>query len=275
MKIKDIMISDAIFVTPQTSIPEVSQIIFHNRFHAVPVVENGRVVGIITEDDFFLKDYGDLFLPPYIKFLEKNRSSKNIPTEVKNKIKKVLTYTARDIMSTDCLTVTPETSTERLMKIIKETKFTSFPVTKSNGTLLGIVTLSDVLGTVKKSSKQMARNLERAGQKKELYKLTEEISNLWHDKITLISKKQVKTWQGGVIIAGTAFALSAFFGFLIFQNKPVCDLEDTDILPISCRNFTYTKWGPCQSNGTQVRKVVSKIPRGCQGGSPLIIQKCR
>jgi len=53
MKIKDIMITGVISVDPKTSIAAVSDIIFKNGIHGVPVVQGRKVVGIITEDDFF------------------------------------------------------------------------------------------------------------------------------------------------------------------------------------------------------------------------------
>lgn len=43
---------------------------------------------------------------------------------------------------------------------------------------------------------------------------------------------------------------------------------------VTCTGFTYSAWGPCQSNGTQVRTVVSASPAGCTGGNPVLTQAC-
>ena|GEM_PF-4095289 len=44
--------------------------------------------------------------------------------------------------------------------------------------------------------------------------------------------------------------------------------------PAACTSFTYSQWGSCQSNGTQTRTVISSLPNGCAGGSPVLSQSC-
>jgi len=150
MKIKDLMITEVRSVKPDASISEVADTLFRHRFHGMPVVEDGKVIGIITEDDFFLKNYDDLFLPAYIKFIRENKVAENVPAEIKDKIKRLLESKATDIMTKDCLTISPDTDVSEMMDIIKKTKFTTFPVTYDDKRLVGIVTLADILGTVKK-----------------------------------------------------------------------------------------------------------------------------
>jgi len=53
MQVKDIMIKKITYVSPEDNIMEVADIIFKKGFHGLPVVEKNKVVGIITEDDFF------------------------------------------------------------------------------------------------------------------------------------------------------------------------------------------------------------------------------
>lgn len=149
MQVKDIMKTEVVSVTPDTNITEVAEILTRHRFHGVPVVENKKLVGIITEDDFFIKDSSRLYLPSYIGLLKETRMAGEIPEDKKEKITKLMNATARDIMSSQCRSVSPETELEELLKIFQETKFTTLPVTESNGTLAGIVTLIDVIGLIK------------------------------------------------------------------------------------------------------------------------------
>ena len=80
------MVTDVISVSPRTPISEVADLLFNNRFHGVPVVEKGKVAGIITEDDFFLKNYDEMYLPSYLRFLKENKSVDNLPDDIKDKI---------------------------------------------------------------------------------------------------------------------------------------------------------------------------------------------
>jgi len=42
----------------------------------------------------------------------------------------------------------------------------------------------------------------------------------------------------------------------------------------TCTFFTYSDWSVCQTNNTQARTVVSSLPAGCAGGSPVLSQSC-
>jgi hypothetical protein len=42
----------------------------------------------------------------------------------------------------------------------------------------------------------------------------------------------------------------------------------------TCTSFTYSNWGPCQSDNTQIRTIITSSPSGCAGGSPAISQAC-
>ena len=50
-----------------------------------------------------------------------------------------------DIMTTGCFTVRPDLSVEDLIKIIQEKNFNSMPVVDNQGTLIGIVSIMDVI----------------------------------------------------------------------------------------------------------------------------------
>ena len=51
LTIKDLMIENPITVTPRSTILEVSKLLANKEFHSLPVVEEGKLVGIITTTD--------------------------------------------------------------------------------------------------------------------------------------------------------------------------------------------------------------------------------
>ena len=48
---QEIMTSDVVWMTPETPLAEVAAAMSQERFHRVPIVENGKVIGIITSLD--------------------------------------------------------------------------------------------------------------------------------------------------------------------------------------------------------------------------------
>jgi CBS domain-containing protein len=276
MLVREIMTPDAITVSPDDSILNVSEIIFKNRFHAVPVMKNNKLVGIITEDDFFLKNYDDLFLPAYIKFLKDHRASNSLSGEMKEKVEKLLLAKASDIMTHDCVTVSPETETSELMDVIKKTKFTTFPVVDEGDTLLGIVTLADILGTVRQGSRQMEKMIGEGDKSGEVRRIAQEIHSAWNDQMLLISKKRVRTWQGGILIVLLTVAAAISFLAMNAGNRTACEIEQNDFVANECQRFTYSDWSPCQVNGTQTRTVLEKLPRNCEGGQmEKLVRSCQ
>ena len=60
IKIKDIMTTDLITVSPDTAIEEAAVIMRENKFGTLVVVDKGKLVGLITESDLF-KAFIDVF----------------------------------------------------------------------------------------------------------------------------------------------------------------------------------------------------------------------
>jgi len=50
--VKEVMTSDVITTTPDTPLTEAAQVLIERKIGCLPVVEAGRLVGIITEADF-------------------------------------------------------------------------------------------------------------------------------------------------------------------------------------------------------------------------------
>ncbi len=60
LSIEQVMISKPKTVTPQTPIREVAEILANREFHALPVIDNDRLVGIVTTTDlinYLLEQY--------------------------------------------------------------------------------------------------------------------------------------------------------------------------------------------------------------------------
>jgi CBS domain-containing protein len=275
MKIREIMTPEVITVDTNASVADIADILFKHRFHGIPVVEKGKLAGIITESDFFLKDSINTYLPAYVQFIKENRVIDNLPEDIQAKIKKLINVKARDIMTRDPLVAFSDMEATELMEIIKKTTFTTFPVIDEKKNILGIVTLSDILGIVKSGSRQMTVALDENKKVRKIDKLIRDMGFFWKDKYILLSKSLVKSWLGGLIIAASFLALCMAFWFLYSEFKSRCDFDNRDIIPIECQKFTYSEWSECQQDGVQTRAVISSLPKGCASGRPELIRGCQ
>lgn len=62
VSVKDIMTRDVVTIAPDAPALEAAEAIWENKFGCIPVVQHGKIVGIITEADFVriaIKQLGD------------------------------------------------------------------------------------------------------------------------------------------------------------------------------------------------------------------------
>jgi len=118
MQIKDVMISPVVTAIPNDNIFKIAKIMSTNHISSIVIVENGIPVGIATARDFL-----DRVL------------SQNLDPE---------TTQINQIMSTDLITLNPESRILDALKVMKQTNFSQFPVMEKNK-LVGIISLNDLM----------------------------------------------------------------------------------------------------------------------------------
>ena len=101
---------------------------------ALPVVENGKLVGIVSERDYTRK------------IILKGRSSKDTPVS--------------DIMTKQILTVNPSSRVTECMQIMTDKRVRHLPVVDGTN-LVGILSIGDVLNWLIWAQKATIDNLER------------------------------------------------------------------------------------------------------------------
>lgn len=144
MKVKDIMTKDVISVTVDTKVNEVANILTEKRIHGVPVVdENKKVIGIVTETNFFAKVDGDMYLSKFVKKVEENKlpdvASLKKDEEIDSETKVI------QIMTESCVTVDENMDTDNLFEVFRKKGYHTIPVADENGRLTGIVSIADII----------------------------------------------------------------------------------------------------------------------------------
>jgi CBS domain-containing protein len=117
MTIRDIMTADPVFAEPDTTLEEIASLMKQENIGAVPVVEDGEVVGIVTDRDIVLRCIAE----------------GQDPTEC----------TAEDVMSTEVFCIEPDTSTAEAARLMGERQIRRLAVIE-NGKLVGMVSIGDV-----------------------------------------------------------------------------------------------------------------------------------
>lgn len=142
MKVGDVMTREVFFVTPDTQVSRIAQLLGEKKVGAVPVVDDDkRVVGIISESDLFLKPKGipfSIVKIPHIfnKWVE--------PSKLKSIYSEIETHYASDVMTTPVIIVSPEEEVGTAAALMYNNKVSRLPVVM-NDELVGIIARSDII----------------------------------------------------------------------------------------------------------------------------------
>ena len=138
LRVRDVMSPDPLHVGPQTPIHDVVHLLADHEFNAVPVVEEGRVVGIISQGDLIDRAGMPLRLGLFAEYdrLERERL---LPSG---------TRPAREIMSSPVVTTSPDGSLESAIEVMVAKDLKRIPVVDREGRLEGMLSRIDVLNAV-------------------------------------------------------------------------------------------------------------------------------
>lgn len=143
LQARDIMTTDVLTVTPETSISELSKILENRRIGGVPVVDKaGLLVGVITQNDL-VERAQDLELPPAINILDFHIYLQ-IPSHLFHKVEKMLGTTVADCMTKDPVTVTPATPVSQVASLMSKQNVPTIPVVEGEK-LVGIIGKMDLI----------------------------------------------------------------------------------------------------------------------------------
>jgi len=132
LPVKSVMTTELFIAKPDTILKEVKSLLDKENIHHVPVIDDeSRFVGMISRSDILLlMDWGSKF---------------KIPSSERQNIFMLTSNLAKDLMETNCITVSPDDTVEKCVHIFRENFFRAMPVIDENGILVGIITTYDLL----------------------------------------------------------------------------------------------------------------------------------
>ena len=146
LKVKDIMTTELITVSPETEIVQVTKLLLENRINGVPVLdETGKLVGILCQSDLIAQQQ-KIPIPSFFTLLDgliPLISEKQLDKQVR----KIAAVTVAEAMTPNPVTVQPDTNIEEVAALMVERNFHTIPVV-GEGKLVGIVGKEDILRTL-------------------------------------------------------------------------------------------------------------------------------
>lgn len=142
--VAEVMSTDPITVSPETSLQEAIQILAEKKISGLPVIDaQGQLVGVISETDLTWQATG-VDTPPYVMFLDSVIYLQN-PAKHNQEVHKALGQTVSEAMSDNPTTVRESQLVREAARIMHDKKVRRLPVVNEESQLVGIITQGDVI----------------------------------------------------------------------------------------------------------------------------------
>jgi len=136
-RVRDIMTSPAIVVGPDTTLPAANALMKERNIRHLPVVENGRLVGIVSRGD-----------------LREASISASINADQYELHFMLNRLSVGKLMTRKVFTVTPDALVVHAAELMTDHKIAGLPVVDRDGSVIGIVTESDLLNMLVKKLRE-------------------------------------------------------------------------------------------------------------------------
>lgn len=140
---RDIMTPDPVTVTTTMSVTDAARLMVEKRIGALPVVDEGALVGIVSEGDLIMQDVKMEF-PTYIHLLDGLIMYPPATARFESELKKAVGATVGDVMTSKPVTVGVDTPVEDVATLMVDRDVSRVPVLDGQA-LVGIVSKSDIV----------------------------------------------------------------------------------------------------------------------------------
>jgi CBS domain-containing protein/nucleotide-binding universal stress UspA family protein len=141
VRVKDAMTREVMSIGPSTSLSQVVELLDEKGIKSIPVMEQGKIVGIITGGDLLARTNMGLRLSLH----------ESLPAAVlSDQIRRLAEEgkTAKDVMTSPVVTISEDEHITRAAALMNEKNIKRVPVLNKQGELVGIISRLDILELV-------------------------------------------------------------------------------------------------------------------------------
>jgi CBS domain-containing protein len=151
MNAGNVMTRQIVSVTPETSVPDMAQLMLKNRISGLPVIDgNGNLVGIVTEGDGLRRVETDT-KPRRRRWVEFLMG----PDQFANEYVHAHGRKVSDVMTSDPVTVTEDTPLYEVVHLMEKRRIKRIPVLRGQQ-VVGIVSRADLLRALASTARDLA-----------------------------------------------------------------------------------------------------------------------
>lgn len=143
---QEIMTTEVITVTVETTVIELAKKLAENNIGGVPVLDdNQNLIGVVTESDL-IDQKKKVHIPTVFTIMDSVFYLEN-PDKMEKEMKKIAGSTVGDIYTKNPITVNESTTLDEIATIMAEKAVHTLPVVRENN-LVGVIGKQDIIKTL-------------------------------------------------------------------------------------------------------------------------------
>jgi CBS domain-containing protein len=150
MRVKDVMTADVVTVAPDTELRDVAALLVRHRISGVPVVQEGRVLGVISERDILFKERPSSGLHRGVLAWLMDEGDLMLKIDARR---------AGEAMTRPAVTIGPSRGVADAATMMLDDGVSRLPVV-DGGRLVGIVTRHDLVRAFARSDEEIWQEIE-------------------------------------------------------------------------------------------------------------------
>lgn len=150
MRVRDVMTQDVATVAPDTDLRDLAALLVEKRISGVPVVEGGRVVGVVSERDILFKERPSDGLSRSVLAWLMDEGDLTLKIDAR---------TAREAMTSPPVTIGPARNVADAAAIMLDENVSRLPVV-DHGLIVGIVTRHDLVRAFARSDDEIRQEID-------------------------------------------------------------------------------------------------------------------
>jgi CBS domain-containing protein len=156
LRVREFMTPQVVTVRTSASLKEVAQLLAEHRISGLPVVDDRRVLGVISEADLLTKVGGPdaVARRPFGRILGESSTTRE-------QLAKIDASTAQEAMTAPAITIAPEKPVIEAAAIMARRRVNRLPVVDSE-LLVGIISRGDVVRVFSRSDEELAEVIRQA-----------------------------------------------------------------------------------------------------------------
>lgn len=146
MQVRDVMTFPVHTVAPETTVQDLLALWREHPVGGFPVVEDGRVLGMVSESDLVFRDRP--LKPPAFLAIFDALIPLETPGHFREELRRTVGARVKDVMTRPALTIAPEADLAEAASLLVKKRVDQLPVVDDAGRLVGIISRSDLIRTL-------------------------------------------------------------------------------------------------------------------------------